>query len=332
MTRFVALDSIAAFGRETQPVFAEPTGSEWCAFVLSDELRESLERAPDDPGSYLSSEAAWVGQTFVKLKRWGYPVNACRSADAGEFPLVVAHPKHLDGIHKHLRRQRSSTRVIATASDKVGHRFKAHFLIVQNLRQISARRLYVPHWPQPGLVARERVDPHVGAATFKGVPGALHPELHSEWWASSLADLGIAWNPVLRADVVSNEWADYSRDDVVVALRPPTKKLAAKPATKLINAWLAGTPAILGPEPAYREMRCSHLDYIEVASPGECLNALRALAREPDRYQAMVTHGRQRAHAFNDNSMIGYWVTALSIAGRTRMRGMPRRSLALTKR
>ena len=38
-----------------------------------------------------------------------------------------------------------------------------------------------------------------------------------------------------------------------------------KPPSKLFNSWLAGVPAVLGHESAYRAERRSDLDYIEVS-------------------------------------------------------------------
>jgi hypothetical protein len=47
-------------------------------------------------------------------------------------------------------------------------------------------------------------------------------------------------------------WHDYSTDDLVLAVRDLTEKDAlVKPASKLVNAWIAGVPALLGPEPAF---------------------------------------------------------------------------------
>lgn len=67
------------------------------------------------------------------------------------------------------------------------------------------------------------------------------------------------------------EWHDYQHVDAVLAIRDcPPVVLATKPASKLINAWKAGVPALLGPEPAYRELRTSPLDFLEAASAEPC--------------------------------------------------------------
>ena len=43
-----------------------------------------------------------------------------------------------------------------------------------------------------------------------------------------------------------SSWSDFSQVDLVVAIRPPHPRLhSPKPATKLVNAWIAGVPAVL---------------------------------------------------------------------------------------
>jgi hypothetical protein len=95
-------------------------------------------------------------------------------------------------------------------------------------------------------------------------------------------------------------------------VRPPDKKLhARKPATKLYNAWLAGVPAILGPEQAYRELRRSDLDYLEVKNVPEALAAVDRLIREPALYAAMVENGKRRAEEFTIDAIRKRWVDLL---------------------
>src|SRR5436309_1927650 len=81
---------------------------------------------------------------------------------------------------------------------------------------------------------------------------------------------------------------------LVLAVRPEGRS-TNKPASKLVNAWLAGVPALLGPEIAYRELRRSELDYCEVSSLAEAQAAVDRLLGDPGLYNAMVENGRARA-------------------------------------
>ena len=88
------------------------------------------------------------------------------------------------------------------------------------------------------------------------------------------------------------QWNDYSEIDVIVAIRPNTSsQYPNKPASKLVNAWRAGIPAILGPEIAYREVRKSELDYIEAKNRYEVARAIRRLKDSPELYAGMVENG-----------------------------------------
>ncbi|MET0656934.1 MAG: hypothetical protein ABW110_02105, partial [Steroidobacteraceae bacterium] len=82
-------------------------------------------------------------------------------------------------------------------------------------------------------------------------------------------------------------------------------------ATKLYNAWLAGVPAILGPEIAYRHLRRSELDYIEVNSAAEALEAIERLRSDHLLYQAMIDNGVRRAEEFTVGRLTREWTSLL---------------------
>jgi hypothetical protein len=107
-------------------------------------------------------------------------------------------------------------------------------------------------------------------------------------------------------------WSDFHDVDLVLAVRPADPRgHTGKPAAKLYNAWLAGVPALLGAEPAYRELRTSDLDYFEVDSVGPALAAIDRLRTEPALYREMVAHGRARAQAFTAEAILPLWVDLL---------------------
>jgi hypothetical protein len=133
-------------------------------------------------------------------------------------------------------------------------------------------------------------------------------------FAESLQQLGIRF--VVSPDDSATQfqdWADYTQADVVLAVRNNTTyDLTVKPALKLINAWLSGCPAILGPEPAYQAIRQSELDYIEVRSVEEVIDALKRLQNDPDLYDAMVENGFKRVQDFNADRVALQWRNVLA--------------------
>ena len=96
--------------------------------------------------------------------------------------------------------------------------------------------------------------------------------------------------------VGSEEWHDFRETDAVVAIRSFDQDLHhIKPASKLVNAWHAHVPAILGRESAYRALRQSSVDYIEASSFVEAKAAIEMLKRDPGPRCSMAENGRRRA-------------------------------------
>ncbi len=197
----------------------------------------------------------------------------------------------------------------------------ADFEVVQNgCFADGKRRFFIPFWPQPGLLPRDRSR---GAAirrmAFKGFEQNLHPDFRSPSWREFLADRGIEWEvdavPFAGAatDRLGTDWPDFRQVDLVLAVRPQDRRgWTSKPATKLFNAWLAEVPVLLGPEYAYRELRRSELDYLEVTSLEEAKAAVLRLLAQPELYEAMVENGRIRGAEFTAGATLKRWAELLT--------------------
>jgi hypothetical protein len=180
--------------------------------------------------------------------------------------------------------------------------------ILQNqVRSCGPTQSAIPFWPQPGLVAR---DPGRGSRieriAYFGRTGTatswlVQPEFHE-----ALARLGVQF------EIREHAWFDYSDIDLVLAHRQeaPTM-LLQKPASKLINAWHAGVPALLGDEPAYRALRRSDLDYVRIDSAEDVLAAVRRLKSDPLLYHSMVHRGMVRAVDFTVERIRQLWLDCL---------------------
>jgi hypothetical protein len=172
-----------------------------------------------------------------------------------------------------------------------------------------------PHLPQPGLIPR---DPARGTrletVSFKGGLGNLQEDFRSDAFREALAARGIALRLDLRltggdARLTMHDYADV---DAVLAVRNLTlADYRTKPASKLVNAWLAGVPAILGPEPAFRELRQDPLDYLEVRDAAEALAALDRLRADPGLYAAMVARAQARAPAHTQQATLAAWLAMI---------------------
>lgn len=299
---------------------------------------------PDEPWLGFSVGLyAWTLQTYLRLRLVGFPCKLV--AHLPETGIVVVHRNLLSRLgrvlHPHPQRL-----LVCLKADLPPYPY-AQLHVVQNGREAEAVRDYhfIPHWPQPGLIPRDgqRAD-RFETVIFCGHRANLAAELQQPAWAEQLRDLGLTWQPRLsdhRWDgdqSIPRDWHDYSQVDGVVALRDrehPARRVAFahKPATKLYNAWLAGVPAILGPESAYRAERQSDLDYIEVDSAEAAIQALQRLQQTPGLRQAMIRNGLKRAQSRTPAAITECWVDffeTVAIPAYERWRARPQWSQIIT--
>lgn len=261
-------------------------------------------------------ERAWVLQTYLRLATAGRPVEL-----TGEMPadgLVVFHAKHWRWVRQRCPAGRAT--VLVGIRGDLRAPPVADFEVLQNgFFADGRRRFHVPHWPQPGLVPR---DPARGEAIerigYKGFAGNLDPEFAGRRWLGWLAARGIEWDYAAAefagtaTDRLELRWHDYRRLDLVVAVRRRWRGLhPSKPATKLLNAWLAGVPALLGPEAAYRELRRSPLDYLEVHDVDRAIAAVERLLFESGLYRRMAERCAERAAELTPEYWLDTWTTLL---------------------
>jgi glycosyltransferase involved in cell wall biosynthesis len=285
-----------------------------CTFFLAGEDLESLARIdPDrDWRELQTGERAWILQTYLRMRRAGHPVEL--SGTVPEEGLVVFHAKQA----KELLRSRLRDTVLVGVRADNREPLIADFEILQNgFFADGRRRFFIPHWPQPGLVPRDPArGERIERIAYKGFAANLHPSFRTPAWTDFLAQEGIEWVEDAVAFAGRNrlelEWPDFRTVDLVLAVRPDERKQRrSKPATKLVNAWLAGVPALLGSELAFEELRRSELDYLKVSSVVEAREAVLRLRRDPELYRTMVENGFRRGVEFTHEALVPRWAELL---------------------
>jgi hypothetical protein len=272
---------------------------------------------PDRDWKLLRRRERWVLQTFLRLRAAGMDV-----ALVGEVPpegVLVFHAFDRHSVRRSLHRG-SRTTLVGIRGDSREITI-ADVEVVQNGLFSDGRRcVFLPYWPQPGIIPRdEGRRQRVECVAFMGFDLNLHPDFTSPEWSAWLEQQGMEWafrsmslDDALHG--VSVDWHDYSQVDAVLALRPdPESQHDRKPASKLYNAWHAGVPALLGPEYAYRELRRSELDYIEILSRADAEQAIQRLRADPELYRAMVDNGRVRAKEFSVARTVEKWRELLEV-------------------
>jgi hypothetical protein len=289
-------------------------------FVLHGADVQALARLdPDrDWREFVTGERAWVLQTYLRLRQAGLAAElSTRLPRRGIAVFSASHRAQLARGPV----QRTDAFLLATRQDRRETLF-ADGEVVQNPAQANGSNLlHVPHWPQPGLMPRDAArGDSLRRVEYKGFVGNLHPDFHGPAWPRFLADHGIEWvcdgKVYARGatDGLQLQWNDFRETDLVLAVRPASTDLhLRKPATKLCNAWLAGVPALLGPESAYRSLRRDDRDFIEVSSRAEAEAAILGLLQEPARYARMRQRARERAADFTVERVVERWLRVLQV-------------------
>ncbi|MEM9002297.1 MAG: hypothetical protein AAGE59_02095 [Cyanobacteria bacterium P01_F01_bin.86] len=264
---------------------------------------------------------AWTIQTYLRVREAGL---RCALVDyLPEKGIVFLHRNgfrdHQQGIEMSPQRL-----LVCFQSDVLPHP-DAQVHVVQNQTQENCQThsYFMPHWPQPGLLSRQhdRGD-RFDTVAFFGHATNLAPEFLGHQWVATLRELGLNWRPVINTNrwnehhSLNTQWNDYRQVDAVVAVRSfdpivleQTKSYCYKPATKLYNAWLAGVPAILGPESGYRMERQTALDYLEVTAFDQVLPTLLRLKEDAALRQAMVGNGRMRSQTITPAYLTQRWLS-----------------------
>ena len=261
---------------------------------------------PDrEPQRMVLGEDYWIVQTWARLRDAGLPVALDNRVPDDGVAVFYAGDKR--AVRKAFDAG-SNALLVAVRSDRHPVGF-ADVEIVQNASSADGRRtMHVPHWPQPGLLPR---DPARGDAVrtvlFPGTPQNLDAGFHSPGWKAFLAQRNLVFR-THELDADSTAWNDYRGVDALLAIRPQSMGfIRNKPGWKLFNAWLAGVPAILGPEAGYRELRRGPLDFIEAATPAAAMQALQRLLDEPGLYRAMVANGSVRGRDYTVAETLRRW-------------------------
>jgi hypothetical protein len=279
--------------------------------ILWPELREGPvfeiegQRLSDLSGGIAHS---WIIRTYYELARRGYDVQISGTVQPGHINIAAGRDFG--------RRDFRLDSFLVVARGDAHLPMLADFVIEQNgVNRGKVGRIPLPHWPQPGLIERDASRaPAISRMVFKGrVPGLAKPFRHDAFkdqLSKRNVDLEIDAYVGLKGE---HSWNDYKDADAVLAVRNTTTyQVGKKPASKLINAWISGVVPILGPEPAYRELRRDAYDYIEVSAPEDVLAAIDRLNSDPGLFMKYLSAGQERAKEFSLDTIANQWIAALN--------------------
>lgn len=240
----------------------------------------------------------WIVQSYLLFKAAKLPFEVFFSDDIMADAINVLHRDEI-----HLKRNLHRGFIVGIRADRPPL-CMADLIVCQNrffARKING--LYLPHWPQPGLIPRNpRRGERLETIAFFGRSVNLDTRIAGSDFKTVLKQRGL--------DLIHNEkkWHDYREVDAVIGLRRiPEIEMCTKPASKLTNAWLAGVPSLLGREPAYAELRKNQYDYLCVASPRDILAALDRL-KQKEEYKKFRENAQRRSQEFTREKTLQRWV------------------------
>jgi hypothetical protein len=244
----------------------------------------------------------WIIQTFLYLREAGLPVVL-----TNQIPDKGILLTHADCIDYGFRPTYEQYLVVMLVDREVPHpRAQVHVLHNPTQRlHLAQRHHYMPPWPQVGLIGRDatRGDRFETLGYF-GYPVNLDPEIKKPEFVKRIHDLGLRFVIPTPAN-----WHDFHQIDCLLAIRNfgRNEEHRNKPSLKLFNAWLAGVPAVLGHESAYRHEGSPGLGYLEATSTDEILVALQCLRDQTDLRRKISQHGREAVRAYCPERTVIRW-------------------------
>jgi hypothetical protein len=247
----------------------------------------------------------WVVQSYLQLHE-PLAQAGIRARITDHFvtnAICIAHRDHLNSFLDFCER----AYIVAVRADRPAVRIGRRQIVQNALAGRSSGERYLSFWPQPGLIPRDqRRGERIETMAYFGRDDTIPHWLRDPSFIASLERIGITFS--LR----TKEWHDYSDVDLVLAHRIASPTLLhEKPASKLINAWLAGVPALLSDEPAYAALRRSDLDYLAVDTPQSLLRRIGLLRANRSLYCAMIKNGRTRAREYSAEAVRAHWLVLI---------------------
>ena len=278
-------------------------------FILNDTgrwqdlLSGDLPTPADIKHRIITGEDIWVLLTYLHFRHAGYEVTLGSEARSDKINVI-------DGVKSRPKNTFADYFYVACRTDAHYPEF-GHFVLHQNLIQTGkSNEIYVPQWPQPGLILRDsRRGNDIRTVAFFGQPKRnLAEAFQSDVFLSELKKRDIEF--IIKGKSNNSvEWHDYSNVDIVIAVRDvPVELLKIKPVNKATNAWLAGALCITGDEPAITAAFNSNEAVLHATTVDGVLSIIDRLREQPELFAELLTEGQKLAQDYSEPSILSYWV------------------------
>ena len=183
----------------------------------------------------------------------------------------------------------------------------SHLEIIQNQAYAGPGTVYIPYWPQPGLLPRRESRSVVENVCYAGDPKNLWGDQRTI--EETLNRVGL--NFIIRPKF--SEWNDLRDVDIMIGIRTlDKKKHNHKPASKMINSWHANIPFVGGYDSAFTQCGSVGKDYLRVSNKKELLEALSLLKTDHKTYKDLVENGKCAVREFTIDAISQRWADVLN--------------------
>jgi hypothetical protein len=274
----------------------DPRAASWpdLAFLRERDIEQQ-------PTRFVGGRNSWIAQTFVRL-RDALAARGIEAVSGPRFQPGTLSVVHRDDANRFRSGSHASYLIVVRADRAPVH--ACDVAICQNGIAPGPQEMHIPLWPQPGLRPRDsRRGARVSRIAYLGRGTASPAWFRDPAFHQALAARGVDF------EAREQDWHRCEDVDLVLAAREESDAiLSTKPATKVYNGWLAGIPVLAAPEPAYRDVRRSALDFLEIGGPRDVLNAVDMLKAHPGVYEAMVRNGRLRGAEYGIAATRARWL------------------------
>lgn len=267
------------------------------------ETLESAVRAEPGLLARISSKGdlCWCLQSYLLLKpRGNLSVGLSNRLVSGAVNIV--HSDHLLNL-----RGEPSQFVVCMQAD-YPQRGWAHYHLVQNQAQLAPNKSYIPLWPQPCLIGRDKRRPGVATVAYAGeiVNGNLAGGV--DGWKRRFAQHGLTF-----LQPPSGSWHDMTAIDVIIGVRSFDRRPHnGKPPSKMTNAWQAGIPFVGGYDSAFSQIGVPGEDYLRAETPDAVVAAVTTLRDDDALYARLVQNGARKAPLYSSDAIAERWERTLT--------------------
>ncbi|PHM49209.1 glycosyltransferase [Xenorhabdus miraniensis] len=273
-----------------------------CAYDFEEIINKKTNPDLIEDRYYRKGKACWVLQTLINLKY--YYADCLYITLTNEVREDAINLLHYDDFSFKTKPWRGKTIICQADRPSVSG---SNYIIVQNPLQAQNGKIFIPHWPQPGLKPRAKNKHEIKNIGFFGHKNALPDFFSDENMKIELKKRGVNFITPYK------DWCNYADMDIVISFRKNdgSLDLLRKPASKLINAWNAGCPLICDDEPSMRAIRLNELDYLIAKTPEQFIEAVDSLINQPDLYLSMVLNGKNRFEEYNRQATVNKWINLI---------------------